>query len=323
MPITIQCVNEQTKERYKEAVLEWLREDYYNQGCPSQHFLCNSSVIINAFKQGNAMVALDRNEVIGFMIWSHHGSLSAEIDIVEVDKQYQRRGIFKKMLEKFSAIYPEIVLLSVSAIFKALSVFRNMGWQDTSSSYQGIRDTTPFMKIIKPVLEPLSELPSGQAIAICSEDHYYVSAAPDKFKAKMRYFAITLDDKANLAVPIAIDFHKDWYVGVYFNRKLIADGKARHLFKSGSFYANASHLTLGIISPTSATPFNEVGFFSLVNSKTEDAPLQKRRRVENKTSTTTAYSAGVSHTLLAPPRDIPLPAVLDPSHENTTKATLT
>ena len=98
MSIQIKFINEENKDKYAEKVLTWLRTDFFERDNePKKHFWHNRRAIKEAFNHSDAMVVLnDRKEIIAYMIWTFCGGGRAEIDIVEVRKEYRQQGIFKK-----------------------------------------------------------------------------------------------------------------------------------------------------------------------------------------------------------------------------------
>lgn len=224
LPITIKFINEENKSLYKKTVLTWLESDFKKRGKPLAHFWHNRSTIKEAFDRCDAMVALNsQEEFIGYMIWHFYSSgVGAEIDIIEVKENYQKQGVFKKALTAFSDKFTNVRVLSALVLQQAEKAFCSVGWEKWGKKH---------IKIIKPpVLRPLDTLPDGQVIAVCSENYYEVEANREKYKSSMRYFQIKLGKDGQLHEPIVTNHCYEGYIGVYFNKKLIADGKARHLF---------------------------------------------------------------------------------------------
>lgn len=237
-------VTENNKERYKSLVLTWLQSDFNLKKQPFGHFWHNRSIISGAFDQRRALVALnDQQEVIGFMIWSTFGVLRMEIDIVEVKEAYRRQGVFKKAQLELSKKFPEIVILTASVIPQAVSAFRNDGWTKIENNVNYGTNTT-FIKEIKPCLQPFDKLPEGNSIAVCSTNFYEVKAKPEQYKTSMKYFQIAPLANGILPNPIATGFHYEGYVGIYKDKKLVAQGKAKHLFDSKYFDFNFNFLII-------------------------------------------------------------------------------
>lgn len=293
MPIqtTVKVINKENTLKYRKAVLTWLKSDFDKQGKPKNHFWHNSSTVEDAFDRGDAMVALnDKKEFVGYMIWTLHNEGSrGEIDIVQVKADYRRQGIFKNMLSEFNKKFTDLCMLSASVIPESEAIFSNAGWKSVE-----IDTRRKYIKIIKPDLPALNALPMGHAIAICSENYYEVAANLDEYKQTMKYFQIDLNENNELRVPIITDFHYEGYIGVYFNQKLIAQGKAKNLFE-GMYGADLSFLIIRKIKPLEPKPFYEKGFFSqlqkegkkqekLSETAHSDEQPKKKQRVEAKST---------------------------------------
>jgi len=213
------------------------------------------------------MVALNRQkEVVGYMIWAIIG-IRAEIDIVEVKADYRRQGICKKMLTSFPRKFTNISVLSASVLPQAEKVFTKA---DCEIKY-GCNNAKKHIKIIKPGLQPLNTLPNGRVIAVCSQTEidgyadYYTIKNNSKYKHLIKYFQIDLNENGSLITPIITDFHYEGYIGVYFNKKLIVDGKLRHLFSNDREMCDSglNLLVMNKIQPLNSKLFNEKGFFPL------------------------------------------------------------
>ena len=233
-------INEDNKSKYLQAVLTWLETDFDAKQQPSRHFWHNRERITQVFDDFHAMVVINaQEEVLGYMIWGiNMDAVQIEIDIVEVREDQRRQGIFKNMLAELVNKYPDVCVLTASVLPQSEQVFNNAGWKKISVYYDRLRTT--YYKIIKPVLPQLSTLPDGRAIAVFSQadvadpkervDFYMVQAEPDKYKDRIKYFQLDLVHEGKLRMPLVTSYHWEGYIGVYLNQKLIAEGKARHLF---------------------------------------------------------------------------------------------
>ena len=262
--ITITYINKDNKQHYKQTVLRWLKADFEAQENPQQHFWNNRKIIASAFDKCNALVTLDennQNKFVSYMIWSNYKDV-IEVDIIEVRKKYRRQGIFRKMLSIFSEKFPDVLLLSACVLPQSEEAFRKLGWQDAST--KNSRGFKQHYKILKPGLEALDVLPNGFAIAVCSNDYYQVKNSPDDYKQVTKYFGISVDENKKLHQPIITNFHYEGYIGIYLNKKLIANGKAKHLFKNNVCHENL--LVINKIIPENPSLFKEL--FSQLKQET-------------------------------------------------------
>lgn len=233
--IAIVFINESNKSKYKETVLAWLKSDYeytvlaslksdyHKKEKPEKHFWHNRESIGDAFDSCNAMITLNKQGgFVSFMTWKFYAnSIGAEIDIVEVKEEYRKQGIFKKMLMAFTENFTNIALLSAFVLEQSEEAFRRTGWEKQERKH---------FKVIKPSVPALKSLPDGQVIATCSEDFYRVQNNPEQYKDSMKYFQIQLDNNGRLLTPIVTAHYYEHYIGIYLDKKLVAQGKSKHLF---------------------------------------------------------------------------------------------
>jgi hypothetical protein len=267
---TIKFIDEKNKLGYKKQVLKWLESDYYELGQPKNHFWHSQRTIAKSFDDYTAMVALNnQKEVVGYMVWLIIG-IRAEIDIVEVKKDYRRRGICKRMLADFSNKFTNISVLSGSVLLQAEKAFEKMDWKIK----YGCNNTKKYIKIIRPGLQPFNILPNDRVIAVCSQteitsneytDCYTIQDNPKKYQHLIKYFKIDLNEDGSLTAPIITDFHYEGYIGVYFNKKLIIEGKLRHIFSNDREMCNngLDLLVMNKIKPLNLKLFHETGFFPM------------------------------------------------------------
>ncbi|OGT21446.1 MAG: hypothetical protein A3C55_06310 [Gammaproteobacteria bacterium RIFCSPHIGHO2_02_FULL_42_13] len=272
MPFQSIFIDEENKQRYSRKVLSWLKSDFERREDPaSSHFWHNERIIAQAFEGCNALVVIDTHKrLVGYMIWARD-EVSAEIEIVEVIEKFRRQGVFKKMLSDFLDKFTNVSILFATVLPQAREIFRQAGWQMT----QDLNGDEKFYRIIKPSLCPVDTLPDGRAIAIFSNvdvigprphidsgryvDFYVVKANPSHYPLK--YFQIDLDETGKLRIPLITNFHHEGYIGVYFNKKLIAQGKAKHLFEGRTAFSDSSFLIISRIVPVSPKLFYDQGFF--------------------------------------------------------------
>lgn len=263
-------INADNNNKYIGGVISWLNDDFISLGQPKNHFWHNINVIMEAFDRGDAMVAVnDQRKVVGYMIWKLYDG-GAEIDIVEVKKEFRKQGILNKMLADFKAHFSDIVVLTGNVLPQAEAVFTKLGWKKTTV-YNGSYFLSHWYCLIKPIVPQLDALPNGCALALFSRadvenpdkpenfvDGYMVKENPAKYKLK--YFQIELDDKGKLRVPLITLFEDEGYVGIYLNKKLIIDGKPKYVLGRAAYGPNL--LILNRIDPPEPKLFYESGFFS-------------------------------------------------------------
>jgi hypothetical protein len=268
MSVQIVFINNENKVKYSKEVLTYLESDFHKRVAPSRHFWYNKDTIADAFENCTAMIVLnDSKQVIGYMIWHIHES-RAEIVIVEVRENYRRQGICRKMLEEFCNKFCDIYLLTASPIPQSKEIFKKTGW----GSVLDPNNREKFFKIVKSALQPLDTLPIGRVIAVCPEDYYQVLTTLKKgenLRHPMQYFQIDVLENEKLREPIIIPgFYYENYIGVYFNQKLIDQGKAKHLFKNQKIFDN--FLVISSITPINPEPFYSVDFFPKSHEEAKD-----------------------------------------------------
>lgn len=260
--IIIEFLNEKNKTQHKKTVLTWLEAHFKEQVSPDKHFWHNKSIIEDACDGCNAMIALNsQKEFAGYMIWERY-NLRAEINIVEVKEEYRRQGVLRQLLAEFSKKFTDVRILSASVLPQAEKAFCALGWEKIGSKH---------INIIEPGLKPFDTLPDGPVIAIaaCSSDFYAVKANPEKYKNSMQYFQIKTNKEGQLHEPIMTPFHYEGYMGIYINKKLIIDGKTKHIFKENEFSNAVGFLIVTNIIPQKPELFKD--FFS--HSNKDDTSL--------------------------------------------------
>jgi hypothetical protein len=150
-----------------------------------------------------------------------------------------------------------------------------------------------YYKILQPVALARTELPGGVALAVCSRadvptatdylDAYKVMKEPGKYPKK--YFNLDLSQDGKLRVPIILPFHYEGYAGLYQDRKLIAEGKLKHLFED-------VHYTGGMLIMDAFKPKDNKLSITTLFSKVDNS------------SPAAASSSVVSTTLVPPQRAI-------------------
>lgn len=234
--IQIDFATETNKHEINQIVLAWLESDFKTKKQPRNHFWYNQSVITDAFDRCCGMVVRDENQqLVAYMVWSFYSNkIGAEIDIVEVREPYRGQGIFKQMLAAFSNELPQVAVLSVSALEQAQPVFEKLGWRHaatSSSQMLTISDSVRF-KHIKPPLISSDTLPSGVAIAVCSEDFYQVKVNQKNYADKILYLTPEVDHDYNLTQAVVATCHKDGYLGFYLDQELVHECKPKYLIDS-------------------------------------------------------------------------------------------
>ncbi len=270
MPKTV-FINAENVSQYNQAVFVWLKEDFKDCGEPSSHFWHNKAAISSSFDEGNAMVVVDnKDNVIGYMIWRRYDG-GAEIDIIEVKEDYRRQGICSAMLSDFTNAYPDIAVITTNVLPQAEKAFARMGLESVIAG----NNFKKSYKIVNPIVQPLDVLPEGRAIAIYSKsdlsdaseyvDYSKVRDNPKHYPIK--YYPISLvGSEGKLSVPVVAPFHLDGYVGIYFNKNLIAEGKAKYLLTN-----RPARSGLLILDRISANTMPVVGGVKLLEGKEKDA----------------------------------------------------
>jgi len=262
----IEFINEENKAEYKKLILDWLQSDFNRKEKSEHDFWHNRETIEEAFDNCNAMIALNnQNQAVGYMIWDIYDR-SAEINIVEVREAYRRQGIFKNMQATFIDKFTDTFVLTGSVLPQSEKAFDNAGWE---SVIVVPFNRKKYYKIIRPGLPMLDVLPDGCVIAVCSENYHQVQKNPNKYNHLMRYFQIDLDEHQKLHTPIITDFHYEGYIGVYLNKELIVQGKARHIFNNETTLDTANLLIIDRIEPHQPELFNAKGFFNQPQQEAE------------------------------------------------------
>lgn len=291
----IQFVNESNKEEFNDKVLTWLREDYRERVNPSNHFWHNRNIISDAFDECRAMVVLNDAEIIAYMIWRAEEDLRLEIDIVEVKKSYRRQGIFKAMLSALQEHFPQIAFLSAHPIPDSVKVFEGLGWTSNTYNRQKV-----FYKLLTPMLASSSELPDGRVVGIFSKaddsdskewvDFYRVQQSPKKYALK--YFQIDLDEDGYLKSPIIFPFHYEGYIGLFLDKKLIAENKAKYLFNNLTTHSDLNLLALSKIEPCDPQALQEFMIRPESNVEAADQALESSDRDATHSSSGVAAVSG-------------------------------
>ena len=221
---TFLFVNEENKEKLMKKTIIYLEEDFMERGSPKNHFWYNSESIKSGFDK--AMVGLnDREEIVSYMIWEMFDQeCGIMIEFVEVVEKYKRKGIFKKMIESLHDRFPDIYFfMAYPATEEGKAVFSN--WEHIGDGR--------FIKILRSTVSPVRELPGEHVIAISGVNFYEFENDREKYRNTLQYFPFELDDD-KLKKPIIFFEYHQGYVGIYLNKKLVAEGKINHLFSEGA-----------------------------------------------------------------------------------------
>lgn len=271
--IIVEFAREENKNSLSKMVLDWLKSDFIKKGKSGIHFWHNNDIIAQAFNDCEALVALNsQKEIVGYMVWNIYDEMAAEINIVEVKEQYRRRGVFKIMLEELSKNFPDVYALSATVLSQSEKIFAKAGWKAIGKKY---------IKIIKAGLDAVNNLPDGQVIAVCSIDFYKFKAEPEKHRGLIKYYKINLDGKNKLRQPIITNHHTDGYIGIYANKKLIAEGKAKYLFMEG-YYIKAECLIITRIIPEDTYDLKD--FFAAPSKKAVEQESFSGQKRKNESS---------------------------------------
>ncbi|CAL6107750.1 Conserved_hypothetical protein [Hexamita inflata] len=80
------------------------------------------------------------------------------------------------------------------------------------------------------IIEPGSDISKIQII-----NFILLPNSKKHFEGPPLYFKIDLDESGRLNLPIVTKFDQDGYIGIYFDKQLIKDGKAKQLFKNATY----------------------------------------------------------------------------------------
>lgn len=256
-------VNEANKVNFCRKVLAWLENDFKRKGKPASHFWHNRDSISDSFDSRHGMVVLnEENELIGYMVWTPAGGTELTpvftIDIVEVLEKYQNQGIFKKMLSEFSSKHSHVCVLKVNSLPQSIEKFKHLGWEDGRienwEDLHLLRGPASnenkigyFFKKIHESVPAVEALPDGHVIAVTPVCYYAVEKNPNVYP--MKYFKIKIDSDGKLETPIITRHHPEGYVGVYRDKQLICQQKAKNLFKNSTSYSGINLFVLDRIEP--------------------------------------------------------------------------
>lgn len=265
-------ITDDNKDHYLQETLNWLHKDFVGQNEPREHFWHNRSPIAEAFERCEAMVMLNEQQsAVGYMTWSMDLP-SVYVEIVEIKKEYRRQGFYKQMESVLLNKFPEIAVLTANVIDQSKPIFENMGWQ----SVRDMNREEHFYKPVRPLVKLENTLPSGRVIALCHTDFYQVQFNREQYQNKMQYFQLDIDSSAKLQTPIVTKFHYENYIGIYFNKKLLTEGKAKHLFQTHKQYLNGSLLVIDQIDTDDKKLSCESEFFvsknEVITNKQESEP---------------------------------------------------
>ncbi len=245
MSIKFIFANDQNKAECIEKVLTYLDEDFEKKNHPQSHFWHSKDTIKECFDNCDGMLALnEKEEIVGYMVWNRYStSAITSVTAVEVKEEYRQQGIFKKMISEFSHHFDDICVLSGSPVKEAVEIFRRLNWTIVNGPNGGKR----CFKLLKPCLPSLDTLPNGHAIAITSHDFYQVQKSRSDYQ--MQYYKIEVDKNGKLQIPIICSHKGDGYIGVYFNKKLVAENKSKYLFSNEVIQRSLNLLVLDKIEP--------------------------------------------------------------------------
>lgn len=324
---TIHFCNQQNSTDLSKKTLAWLETDFIQKLNPTNHFFHNKKRIAKAFKADHGLLICNsKDELVGFMTWLYNKvQVKLEIDIVEVNKDYQGKGIFKQMLPTLIQQYPRVHILTAKVMPQARAILKHLGW--TANDNQAKQPLQNFYKLIKPSLESTNELADGHVIAICPTDYYEVAKNPEQYQNQMRYYQINLDEAQNLLNPILMKLSlsprqklppwqppADSYVAIYLDRKLITSARAKYIFDNEHFSYFDDILIIDQFKPKDPKLFIEAGF--LENNKAETA-LTSRSNKRLRTDTTTLSANIYSIFSKLPANSDPEETRLDPENNNT------
>lgn len=178
--------------------------------------------------------------------------------LLKSNQSTEKKGIFKKIIDGFCDLHKDILLLTASVVVKESEIaFERTEWKKIIVENGRIQ----YHKITVPVLEELTELPDGYAIAICRKDYYRVKDKLEDHRSFMSYFKIELDQLCEkLMRPLVTNLGYDDYFAIYLNKTLLIDSKPKYIFEG---YPRKNFLVLSELAfnPQVKKTLQEKGFF--------------------------------------------------------------
>lgn len=218
------------------------------------------------------------------MVWIPAGGTELTpvftIDIVEVLEKCQNQGIFKKILSEFSSKYTQVCVLKVNSLPQSIEKFKHLGWEDgrienwkdlhlPRGPASNENKIGYFFKKIRESVPAVEALPDGHVIAVTPVCYYAVEKNPNDYP--MKFFKIKIDSDGKLETPIITSHHPEGYVGVYRDRQLISQQKAKNLFKNLASYPDINLFVIDRIEPLYPEKF--IKFFQENDIKLEQTSV--------------------------------------------------
>ena len=164
-------------------VYDWLIKDYSDSGEPNGHFFYNRYMITGHIIQGFGVLVKEKStlNLVGYATYTYDTSTQGpglELEVIEVLKSYQGRGVSKLILSFISTkLHPNVSVITGSPTEESFPVWTNYPlcqFQLVSEWGYGCYDQEERMFIsMKPFATPSNTCPSGFAIKIDEESQYY------------------------------------------------------------------------------------------------------------------------------------------------------
>ena len=244
--IEIFFADDASKSDFSKITLNYLEKDFASQDNLIPHFFCNKEMIEASFLSNKGLIATYSNKFAGFLIWDKY-ELGLEIDIVEVNKDYRKKGIFKRMVNSLIERFPETCVLTGSIVPQSRRIFKKEGWQNIEGCINN--NQSRYFKIIRPVAMQYDSSFSVKkdefsiAIAFLNNDWWNNQNDDEKHK---KYFKLNLDKQGNLTVPIVAKCPiPDSEIWIYKGENLIDTGKLKYFLDKSLYEINTNIELIG------------------------------------------------------------------------------
>lgn len=218
--IEIFFADDSCKSDFSKVTLSYLEEDFNSYEIkPNSHFFYNSSRIEEFFLSNRGLIARYSNEFAGFLTWDKY-ELGLEIDIVEVNKNYREKGIFKKMVKSLIKRFPDTCVLTGSILQQSRRIFRKDGWKNIEGCINN--NQSRYFKIVRPFAKQYDSQLDVE------KEEYSIAVALDYQEKDKKYFKLNVDKQGKLIVPVVTNLPAyDSKIWIYKGKDLLDEGKAK------------------------------------------------------------------------------------------------